>query len=88
MRLLFHWSLVASFKGEVRFHMKGQSQERSSSTPCSFLVGLRDPYNLADDGAGFVLAWQGNTKLLVGRKNEDKELIQVISDSMLIAIPK
>ncbi|KAF8076499.1 golgi-body localization protein domain-containing protein [Lyophyllum atratum] len=56
MRLMFHWSLVATFRGEVRFHMKGS----------------RDPHKLSDEGAGF---------------NEDKELIQVISDSMLIAIP-
>ncbi|KAF5387705.1 hypothetical protein D9615_000498 [Tricholomella constricta] len=71
MRLLFHWSLVATFSGEVRFHMKGS----------------RDPYKLSDEGTGFVLSWQGNTKLLVARKNEDRELIQVLSDSMLIAIP-
>ncbi|RDB22829.1 hypothetical protein Hypma_010076 [Hypsizygus marmoreus] len=71
IRLLFHWSLVASFKGEVRYHMKGS----------------RDPYVLADEGAGFVLSFQGNTKLLIGRKNDDGELIQVISDSMFIAIP-
>ncbi|EEB98149.1 hypothetical protein MPER_02395 [Moniliophthora perniciosa FA553] len=72
MRLVFHWSLRASFKGDVRYHMKG----------------LRDPYDIVDMGAGFVLSWRGNTKLLVARKNEADELIQVISDSMFIAIPK
>ncbi|GLB33910.1 putative RNA pol II promoter Fmp27 protein [Lyophyllum shimeji] len=71
MRLIFHWSLIATFKGEVRFHMKGS----------------RDPQKLSDEGAGFVLSWQGNTKLLVARKNEDNELLQVVSDCMLIAIP-
>uniref|UniRef100_A0A0W0FJY9 Uncharacterized protein n=1 Tax=Moniliophthora roreri TaxID=221103 RepID=A0A0W0FJY9_MONRR len=71
MRLVFHWSLRASFRGDVRYHMKG----------------LRDPYDIVDMGAGFVLSWRGNTKLLVGRKNEARELIQVISDSMFIAIP-
>ncbi|KAL0070669.1 Protein SABRE [Marasmius tenuissimus] len=72
MRLVFHWSLRASFKGEVRYHMKG----------------LRDPYEITDKGAGFVLSWRGNTKLLVGRDNESKELIQVISDSLHIGIPE
>ncbi|KAL0572042.1 Protein SABRE [Marasmius crinis-equi] len=72
MRLVFHWSLRASFEGEVRYHMKG----------------LRDPYEITDKGAGFVLSWRGNTKLLVGRENESKELIQVISDELYIAIPR
>ncbi|KAG6857080.1 hypothetical protein H0H87_009641 [Tephrocybe sp. NHM501043] len=71
MRLVFHWSLVASFKGDVRFHLKGS----------------RDPYQLDNEGAGFMLAWNGNTKLFVARKNEYRELIQMISDSMFIAIP-
>ncbi|KAG6911191.1 hypothetical protein DXG01_003058 [Tephrocybe rancida] len=71
MRLVFHWSFVASFKGEVRFHLKGS----------------RDPYKLNDEGAGFMLSWLGNTKFLIARKNEDRELIQVISDSMFITIP-
>ncbi|KAG6873749.1 hypothetical protein C0995_011568 [Termitomyces sp. Mi166 len=71
MRLIFHWTFVATFKGEVHLHLKGS----------------RDPYKLDDEGAGFVLTWVGNTKLLVARKNEDRELMQVISDSMFIAIP-
>lgn len=54
----------------------------------SFLTGSRDPYNILDDGAGLLLSWQGNPKLLIGHENEDKELIQVISNSMFIAIPK
>ncbi|KAJ7498810.1 golgi-body localization protein domain-containing protein [Mycena latifolia] len=71
MRLIFHWTIKADFAGEVRFQMKG----------------LRDPYNINGAGAGFVLAWQGNPRLLIAQKNEDKELIQVFSDSMVIAIP-
>lgn len=51
-------------------------------------AGSRDPYQLDNEGAGFVLTWLGNTKLLIARKNEDRELMQVISDSMFIAIPK
>ncbi|KAG5725006.1 UPF0648 protein C3H5.09c [Termitomyces sp. T112] len=71
MRLIFHWTFVITFKGEVRFHLKGS----------------RDPYKLDNEGAGFVLAWLGNTKLLIARENKDRELMQVISDSMFIAIP-
>ncbi|KAJ7179036.1 golgi-body localization protein domain-containing protein [Mycena filopes] len=71
MRLIFHWTIRADFAGEVRFQMKG----------------LRDPYNINGAGAGFVLAWQGSPRLLVAQENHDKELIQVTSDSMIIAIP-
>ncbi|KAF7352699.1 hypothetical protein MVEN_01235800 [Mycena venus] len=71
MRLIFHWTVKADFAGEVRFQMKG----------------LRDPYNVNGAGAGFVFAWQGSPKLLIGHGNIDKELIQVTSDSMVIAIP-
>ncbi|KAF9055459.1 hypothetical protein BDZ89DRAFT_1056032 [Hymenopellis radicata] len=71
IRLVFHWSIRASFKGEVRLHMKG----------------LRDPRDVAGTGAGFVLSWQGHTKLLLGRPNDDREAVQVISDIMMIAVP-
>ncbi|KAE9389611.1 hypothetical protein BT96DRAFT_834619 [Gymnopus androsaceus JB14] len=72
LRLVLHWSIRASFRGDIRLHMKG----------------LCDPYEIIGAGAGFLFLWQGNTKLLIGRKNEEGELVQVISDSMLIAIPK
>ncbi|KAJ6539449.1 golgi-body localization protein domain-containing protein [Mycena capillaripes] len=71
MRLIFHWTVKADFAGEVRYQMKGS----------------RDPYNVTGAGAGFALAWQGSPRLLVGHENSDKELIQVKSDSMVIAIP-
>ncbi|KAJ6515787.1 golgi-body localization protein domain-containing protein [Mycena sanguinolenta] len=71
MRLIFHWTARADFAGEVRVQMKG----------------LRDPYNVSGAGAGFVFAWQGKPRLLIGHENDDKELIQVTSDSMVIAIP-
>ncbi|KAG6869279.1 hypothetical protein C0993_000032 [Termitomyces sp. T159_Od127] len=66
-------------KGEVRFYLKGSKRRQA---------GSRDPYQLDNEGAGFVLTWLGNTKLLIARKNEHRELMQVISDSMFIAIPK
>ncbi|KAF7331891.1 hypothetical protein MKEN_00069400 [Mycena kentingensis (nom. inval.)] len=71
MRLIFHWSIKADFAGEVRYQMKG----------------LRDPYIVHGAGAGFAFAWQGNPRLLIGHTNHHKELIQVFSESMVIAIP-
>ncbi|KAF8639713.1 hypothetical protein AX17_000975 [Amanita inopinata Kibby_2008] len=71
LKLVFHWSFKISFQNEVVLHMKGS----------------RDPYDTTDVGAGFVLLWQGNTRVLVNRQNEDKELIQVLSNTLIFAIP-
>lgn len=51
-------------------------------------TGSRDPRKIVDDGTGFVLSWNGNPEIRVGYENLQKELIQVLSDGMLIAIPK
>lgn len=56
--------------------------------PLTFFEGTRDPCNILDAGAGFVLCWQGNPEIRVGYDNPQKELIQVISDGMLIAVPE
>ena len=88
MRLIFHWTLTATFEGEVRLHMKGKLIDDLLSVTTHASSGSRDPYNLSDDGAGFVLSWQNNVKILVGGKNDDAEFIQITSDSMCIAIPK
>ncbi|KAF7292415.1 hypothetical protein HMN09_01225600 [Mycena chlorophos] len=71
MRLVFHWTVRVDFAGEIRYQMKG----------------LRDPYIIHGTGAGFALAWQGSPRLLIGQKNHHQELIQVFSESMVIAVP-
>ncbi|KAI5893473.1 uncharacterized protein SCHCODRAFT_02747457 [Schizophyllum commune H4-8] len=71
IRLVCHWKVRAAFKYDVRYVMKGS----------------RDPASLHGDGAGFVLVWQGNPKILVGLPNPDNEVIQVVSNSMFMAIP-
>ena len=52
------------------------------------ILGARDPYNTLDSGAGFVLCWQGSPEILIGYENPQTELIQVISEGMLIAVPQ
>jgi len=52
------------------------------------IKGSRDPYTVLHNGAGFALCWSGNTRILVGQPNADGELIQVISDTMSVAVPK
>ena len=52
------------------------------------LSGTRDPYKLDDAGAGFVLCWQGSPEIRIGYENHQRELIQVMSNEMLIAVPK
>lgn len=60
----------------------------SSQDGTIYTLGLRDPYELTGEGAGFVLSWQGHTKLLIGHPNSNNEVVQVISDSMIIAVPR
>ncbi|KAF9451680.1 hypothetical protein P691DRAFT_757138 [Macrolepiota fuliginosa MF-IS2] len=72
LRLIAHWKIKCSFQGEVRCYLKGS----------------RDPAQISDDGAGFVLVWRGSTQLLIGYPNDQRELIQVTSNVMLIAIPR
>lgn len=67
--------------------MKGNVLELFD-TQWLMILGTRDPYNTLDSGAGFVLCWQGSPKILIGYENPQKELIQVISEGMLIAVPQ
>ncbi|KAH9951643.1 golgi-body localization protein domain-containing protein [Amylocystis lapponica] len=71
LRLVFHWRLKVTFEHEVHLHMKGS----------------RNPYELSGHGAGFALCWRGSPQLLIGQENDEGELIQMISDSMLVVIP-
>ncbi|KXN86435.1 UPF0648 protein C3H5.09c [Leucoagaricus sp. SymC.cos] len=72
LRLIAHWKIKFSFRGEVRCYLKGS----------------RDPVHIADSGTGFVLVWRGSPEWLIGYSNEQQELMQVTSDAMLIAIPR
>lgn len=71
MRLVFHWSIKVTFASDVQLYLKGS----------------RDPHSTNDVGAGFVLSWQGNPEIHIAHPNEQRELIQVMSDVMLIAVP-
>jgi hypothetical protein len=55
---------------------------------CKHRTGSRDPHSTNDVGAGFVLSWQGNPEIHIAHLNEQQELIQVMSDVMLIAVPE
>ncbi|OBZ70457.1 hypothetical protein A0H81_09961 [Grifola frondosa] len=71
LRLVFHWRVKVFFKHEVHLHMKGS----------------RDPHETEGAGAGFALCWTGHPQLLIGQPNDAGELVQVVSDSMLVVIP-
>lgn len=71
LRLILHWRVELSFAGQVHLNLKGS----------------RNPYSIDGSGAGFAFCWNGNTRMTIGHKNEDQELLQVISDNMLIVIP-
>jgi len=51
-------------------------------------LGSRDPYHVVGVGAGFDFRWDGNVSIKVGYRNDENELIQLTSDSMVITIPK
>ncbi|WVW84477.1 hypothetical protein I302_106511 [Kwoniella bestiolae CBS 10118] len=71
MRLICHLKPIVEFEGPVHLHLKGTF----------------DPYQLTGLGAGFALAWKGNTKLLINQPNEDREAVQIVADNLLVAIP-
>ncbi|WWC70580.1 uncharacterized protein I206_104531 [Kwoniella pini CBS 10737] len=71
MRLICHLKPIVEFEGPVHLHLKGTF----------------DPYLISGLGAGFALSWKGNTKFLINQPNEDREALQVVADSLLIAIP-
>lgn len=71
LRLVMHWTMDIKFAADVHVYMKG----------------ARDPYETHDEGAGFVLGFQGNPRLRIGFENEQKELVQLTSDIMVIAVP-
>ncbi|WVQ80568.1 hypothetical protein IAT38_002673 [Cryptococcus sp. DSM 104549] len=71
MRLVFHWKPTVDFAGPCHLHLKG-----------SF-----DPYSVSGLGAGFALAWRGNTQLLINQPNVDREVIQILADELVVAIP-
>ena len=88
MRLVLHWRVKVMFRDEVHLHMKGMSCSSRAGNNVTVSVGSRNPYDIQGHGAGFALCWKGNTQLLVGVPNQAGELIQVVSDSMLVIIPK
>ncbi|KAH8113231.1 golgi-body localization protein domain-containing protein [Phellopilus nigrolimitatus] len=71
MRLILHCRAEVTFTREVHLNLKGS----------------RDPYSTDGDGAGFAFCWSGNVRMSIGHHNPDNELLQVISDTMLVVIP-
>ncbi|WWC88836.1 uncharacterized protein L201_003751 [Kwoniella dendrophila CBS 6074] len=71
MRLICHLKPIVEFEGPVHLHLKGTF----------------DPYQVTGLGAGFALAWKGNTKFLINQPNEDHEALQIVADNLLVAIP-
>lgn len=90
MRLVFHWRGEASFRGDLHLNLKGATLFTSSrpvpteSTP----TGSRDPHMISGSGAGFAFCWQGHPIIEIGPKRSDHEVVRVLSDRMLIVIPK
>lgn len=69
--LVVHGSLTVVSDADLHLHLKGS----------------RDPYSLNGSAAGFVKIWQGNVKLLLNHDNADRELLQILSDKYILAVP-
>lgn len=75
-----------TFSGDVRLYIKGSVVQPQIAFTYTH-IGIRDPCEVHDTGCGFVFCWQGNPEIRIGYENPQKELIQVLSEGMLIAIP-
>jgi hypothetical protein len=51
-------------------------------------TGSRNPAAVAGEAAGFALCWTGNPNINIGYTPADKEVVQVVSDNMLLTIPE
>ncbi|CCH60065.1 hypothetical protein TBLA_0C02560 [Henningerozyma blattae CBS 6284] len=73
IRNLVHgrWILEFSETSEFNIHIKGS----------------RDPYKVADDGAGLSFRWSGGTRILVHGTNDPTEFLKIESNSFNLAIP-
>ncbi|CAH7672088.1 golgi-body localization protein domain-containing protein [Phakopsora pachyrhizi] len=74
IRLSLHWKIEINLVG-------------NNSDLVLHLKGLRDPYELLGNGAGFAKVWRGNVKLLLGHQNEEREFLQIKSDRFILGIP-
>lgn len=99
LRLVFHWNIDISFTGPLHVHAKGLSFILSavdsvirccSNSGFVFLrsIGSRNPYDILELGAGFVLAWTGKPRLRINQPNEQRELVQIEAESLMFAIPE
>ncbi|KAG8796115.1 hypothetical protein FRC17_008029, partial [Serendipita sp. 399] len=71
LRLILHWRVRVKFSGEVHVHLKGS----------------RDAWKTSGSAVGIALCARRNTRIIIGHPNPDNELIQLISDDMLIVVP-
>ena len=47
-----------------------------------------DPYSLTGYGSGFALVWRKNVRCEVNQPNPQYEVVQVMSDELLVTIPE
>ncbi|CAG7848535.1 UPF0648 protein C3H5.09c [Serendipita indica DSM 11827] len=71
LRLILHWRVNVKFAGEVHVHLKGS----------------RDAWKTSGSAVGIALCARRNTRITVGHPNPQGELVQLISDDMLIVVP-
>ncbi|PVG00036.1 hypothetical protein CPB86DRAFT_872242 [Serendipita vermifera] len=69
--LVLHWRVNVKFDGEVHVHLKGS----------------RDVWKTSGNAVGIALCSKRNTRITIGHSNPENEVVQFLSDDMLIVVP-
>lgn len=93
IRQSLHWRVAFDFTAPCHLHLKGKSIQSCFPGAIDpffllYIIGSRDPYEITGHGAGFVLAWMGNTRIRIGYDNPERELVQIFSEQMVLSVPE
>jgi hypothetical protein len=86
LRLIMHWRTNIQFSGEVHVHLKGEQSVSEWNLVDQFL-GSRNAWKTTGSAVGIALCAKHNTRITIGHPNPQNELVQFLSDDMLIVIP-
>ncbi|KAL2108375.1 hypothetical protein VUR80DRAFT_3904 [Thermomyces stellatus] len=73
IRLVFHSRIHVAWKGDGDVHLA--------------LKGTRDPYQLTNNGAGFLMCWRNDVRLALNSEDDPKRFMLVDSGEYVLAVP-
>ena len=90
IRLSVHSRVNVAWKGDGDVHLKLKGICYSVILMCPHLhryLGLRDPYNITGQGAGFVMCFRNNVRWGIHQDDDPKKFMTVNSGEYVLAIP-